>query len=138
MEINLTRKNNLFHFEAKNASGELLQMDANPVIGGEGKGFRPMETLLAGLGGCSGIDVVNILTKQKAALKDLQIQIKASRKETEIPAIFEEINVHYILIGDLEKSKVEKALQLTFDKYCSVAHILGATARLSYTFEIKA
>lgn len=136
MEINLSRKNNLYHFEAVNAAGETIQLDANPSIGGQGLGFRPMETLLVGLGGCSGIDMVNILNKQKEDLKDIQISIKATRKDAEVPAIFENILIHFKLYGSLNTLKVEKALQLTFDKYCSVAKILSATASIRYTFEI--
>ncbi len=136
MEIHITRKNQFYHFEAENASGNLLSMDAHPSIGGAGMGFRPMESLLAGLGGCSGIDMVNILHKQKADLQDIAIDIKAERKENEVPAIFESIQIHFRLFGNLDPNKVEKALQLTFDKYCSVAKILMATASISYTYEI--
>ena len=89
MEINLIRKSGKFNFEASNEGGFTVALDANPAIGGEGKGFRPMETLLIGLGGCSGIDMVNILTKQKEDLADIKININASRVNEE-PAIFEE------------------------------------------------
>lgn len=136
MEINLVRKSGKFNFEASNESGFTVELDANPAIGGEGKGFRPMETLLVGLGGCSGIDMVNILTKQKEELKDIQIQIKASRVSTE-PPIFEEINIEFNLIGNLSQQKVERALALTFDKYCSVSNILGRSAKINFTYTIN-
>jgi putative redox protein len=136
MEINLIRKSGKFNFEASNESGFTVELDANPAIGGEGKGFRPMETLLIGLGGCSGIDMVNILTKQKEELKDIQIQIKASRVSTE-PPIFEEINIEFNLTGNLNEQKVERALALTFDKYCSVANILGRSAQINFTYTIN-
>jgi putative redox protein len=136
MEINLIRKSGKFNFEASNESGFTVELDANPAIGGEGKGFRPMETLLVGLGGCSGIDMVNILTKQKEELKDIQIHIKASRVSAE-PAIFEEINIEFNLTGNLSPQKVERALGLTFDKYCSVANILGRSAKINFTYTIN-
>ncbi|RYF22973.1 MAG: OsmC family peroxiredoxin [Flavobacteriales bacterium] len=136
MEINLIRKSGKFNFEASNEGGFTVEMDANPAIGGEGKGFRPMETLLIGLGGCSGIDMVNILTKQKEELNDIKISIKASRVNEE-PAIFEEINIHYELFGTLSQQKVERALALTFDKYCSVANILGRSAKINFTYTIN-
>jgi uncharacterized OsmC-like protein len=63
MNIELNLKNGKFHFEAQNEQGNILQLDASPAIGGENKGFRPMETLLAGLGGCSAIDILSILKK---------------------------------------------------------------------------
>ncbi len=136
MEINLIRKSGKFNFEATNASGFTVELDANPAIGGEGKGFRPMETLLVGLGGCSGIDMVNILTKQKEELTDIKISIKASRVTTE-PPIFEEINIQFNLFGNLSEQKVERALALTFDKYCSVANILSRSAKINFSYTIN-
>ena len=136
MEINLIRKSGKFNFEAENESGFTVELDANPAIGGEGKGFRPMEMLLVGLGGCSGIDMVNILTKQKEDLADIKINIKASRVNAE-PAIFEEINIQFNLIGNLSVQKVERALQMTFDKYCSVSNILGRSATINFSYTIS-
>ncbi len=136
MEINLIRKNNKFNFEAENPAGQKVELDAKPEIGGEGKGFRPMEMLLVGLGGCSGIDMVNVLQKQKEPLQDLRINIKASRRDEEMPPIFEAITIHFDLYGDLSQQKVERALALTFEKYCSVSNILGRSATLKYTYTI--
>ena len=136
MEINLIRKSGKFNFEAQNETGFTVELDANPAIGGEGKGFRPMEMLLVGLGGCSGIDMVNILTKQKEDLTDIKINIKASRVNAE-PAIFEEINIQFNLTGNLSVQKVERALQMTFDKYCSVSNILGRSATINFSYSIN-
>lgn len=136
MEINLVRKNDKFNFEASNAAGQTVTLDAKPEIGGEGKGFRPMEMLLVGLGGCSGIDVVNVLTKQKEPLNDVKINIKATRRDDEVPPIFEVINIHFDLFGALNEQKVERALALTFEKYCSVANILERSATLKFTYTI--
>lgn len=137
MEINLIRKSGKFNFEASNDNGFTVELDAKPAIGGEGKGFRPMETLLVGLGGCSGIDVVNVLTKQKEPLDDIKISIKATRKDEEMPPIFDVIDIHFDLFGDLSAQKVERALQMTFDKYCSVSNILGRSATINFTYTIK-
>lgn len=136
MEINLARKNRKFYFEAENAEGQTVGIDANPAIGGEGKGFRPMEMLLVGLGGCSGIDMVNMLTKQKEPLDDVKIKITATRRENEVPAIFDEINIHFALFGNLNDQKVKRALDLTFEKYCSVSHILGRSAEIKFSYAI--
>ena len=138
MEINLIRKNDKFNFEAENAGGQKVELDANPSIGGEGKGFRPMEMLLVGLGGCSGIDMINVLTKQKEVIKDIKIKITATRKTEEVPAIFNVINIHFDLWGDLSVQKVERALALTFDKYCSVSNILGRSAEIRFSYAISA
>ena len=136
MEINLVRKSGKFNFEAENEAGFTVELDAKEVIGGEGKGFRPMEMLLIGLGGCSGIDMVNVLTKQKEPLDDVKIQIKATRKDEEMPPIFDVIDIHFELQGALNVQKVERALALTFDKYCSVSNILGRSATLNFTYTI--
>lgn len=136
MEINLIRKSGKFNFEAENENGFTVELDAKPAIGGEGKGFRPMEMLLIGLGGCSGIDMVNVLTKQKEPLADVKIAIKASRKDEEMPAIFDVIDIHFELFGALSVQKVERALALTFDKYCSVSNILGRSATLNFSYTI--
>lgn len=136
MEINLVRKSGKFNFEAQNSGGFTVDLDAKTEIGGEGKGFRPMEMLLIGLGGCSGIDVVNVLTKQKEPLDDVKISIKATRKDQEMPPIFDVINIHFDLYGALSVQKVERALAMTFEKYCSVSNILERSATLNYTYTI--
>lgn len=137
MEINLIRKSGKFNFEAANESGFTVELDAKPAIGGEGKGFRPMEMLLIGLGGCSGIDMVNILTKQKEVIEDIKIKITATRKEEEMPAIFDVIDIHFELFGNLSTQKVERALNLTFEKYCSVSNILSRSATINFTYKIN-
>ena len=136
MQIKLKRKNNKFNFEAINEGGQTVEIDANPAIGGEGRGFRPMEMMLVGLGGCSGIDMVNILTKQKEELTDIQIEINATRR-TEEPPIFEEIDINFSLHGNLNEQKVARAINLTFDKYCSVANILSRSAKINFTYTIN-
>ncbi|MET3113701.1 putative redox protein [Pedobacter sp. CG_S7] len=136
MEINLIRKNNKFNFEASNITGQTVELDAKPEIGGEGQGFRPMEMLLVGLGGCSGIDMVNVLTKQKEPLIDIKIKINANRKTEDTPPIFDVINIHFDLFGDLNVQKVERALALTFEKYCSVSNILERSATINFSFAI--
>jgi len=136
MEINLIRKSGKFNFEAENSGGHTVELDAKPEIGGEGKGFRPMEMLLIGLGGCSGIDMVNVLNKQKEPLDDVKIQIKATRKTAEMPPIFDVIDIHFELYGALNVQKVERALALTFDKYCSVSNILGRSATINFSYTI--
>ncbi|MCJ0743860.1 OsmC family protein [Pedobacter montanisoli] len=137
MEINLTRKSGKFNFEAINEQGHAVLLDGKPAIGGEGKGFRPMEMLLVGLGGCSGIDVVNVLTKQREPLNDIKIHIKATRKEEEIPPIFDVIDIRFDLFGDVSEEKVKRALQMTFDKYCSVSNILSRSATINFSYTIN-
>lgn len=136
MNIELHRQKGKFNFEAINDTGHSVQLDAKPEIGGLGNGFRPMELLLAGLGGCSGIDIVNVLTKQKEPLEDIKIRIHATRKDAEMPPIFAHITIEFELTGNLNTEKVERALALTFEKYCSVANILERSATIKYTYTI--
>jgi putative redox protein len=81
MKINVKRLNDNFHMEATNEEGNALQMDGSPDIGGEGKGMRPMQLLLAGIGGCSAIDVILILKKQKQVIESFEVEVEGEREK---------------------------------------------------------
>lgn len=136
MVVTLKRLNAPFHFEAANEEGNTLQIDASPSIGGTGQGFRPMQLLLAGLGGCSAIDIVNILQKGKLEPQGIEATINGERDPDKIPSLFTDIQVHYVLYGNLDTDKVKRAIDLSLEKYCSVAKTLEPTAKISYTFQI--
>ena len=136
IKIELSRLNDAFHMEAVNEQGNSIQMDASPEIGGTNQGMRPMQLLLAAMGGCSSIDLVNILKKQKQPLRDLKVSITGEREKDVIPALYTEVHAHFRLFGDLDKDKVQKAVSLSVDKYCSVAKTLEKTAKVTYSFEI--
>ncbi|MDG1850178.1 MAG: OsmC family protein [Flavobacteriales bacterium] len=136
MNIELVRKNKAFHFEATDSSNQKVQIDAGPKVGGEDKGTRPMDLLLMALGGCSSIDIGLILKKQKQELEDFKVQITADREDA-VPSLFKKINLHFILWGDLKEKKVIKSIELSLEKYCSVAKILEPTAEITYSFEIR-
>lgn len=136
MQIDLKRLNDACHFEATNEQGLSILLDGSPEVGGENMGMRPMQVLIAALGGCSSIDVVSILKKQRQDLQDIQITLRAERQKNAVPALFEEINVHFKLLGTLDKDKVGKAIALSMEKYCSVAKILEPTATITYSYEI--
>lgn len=137
MKIFITRKNDAVHLEARNEDGATLSMDGSPAVGGVNAGFRPMQTLLAGLGGCSGIDVVDILKKQRQELLDFNIEIDAQREDQPPPSVFTNIHLHFRLSGNLDESKVKRAIDLSMTKYCSVARILEKSAQITYSFEIE-
>lgn len=123
-------------FDATASTGHVVRMDAAPEVGGENTGPRPMEMVLMGLGGCTGIDVVMMLQKQKQDIKDVQIEISSERAE-DIPKVYTKIHVHFKVIGtDLNPKKVEKAVNLSAQKYCSVSKMLEKTAEMSHDFEI--
>jgi putative redox protein len=136
IKIELNRLNDSFHMEAVNEQGNSLQMDASPEIGGTNQGMRPMQLLLSAMGGCSSIDLINILKKQKQPLEDLKVTVTGEREKDKVPALFTDVHAHFRLFGDLDPDKVQKAVSLSVDKYCSVAKTLEKTAKVTYSFEI--
>ncbi|WP_448517969.1 OsmC family protein [Rhodoflexus sp.] len=136
MIIEIQRIDNAFHMQATNESGKIVEIDAAPSIGGHDAGMRPMQMVLAALGGCSSIDVINILKKQGYNLQDIRLIINAKRAENCTPAVFTEIHIHFILTGDIPDEKVARAISLSVNKYCSVAAMLRSTAAISYSFEL--
>jgi putative redox protein len=136
IKIELKRLNDAFHFEAANENGNSVHIDASPDIGGTNKGMRPMQMLLAAMGGCSTIDIVNILKKQKQDLKDIKVTVTGEREKDVVPSLFIEVHAHFRLYGNLDKDKAGKAVSLSVDKYCSVAKTLEKTAKVTYSFEI--
>lgn len=136
IRIELSRVSDTFHFEAANENGNTVHIDASPDIGGTNKGMRPMQMLLAAMGGCSSIDIVKILKKQKQDLKDIKVTVTGEREPNVVPALFTQVHAHFKLYGNLDKEKAGKAVALSVDKYCSVAKTLEKTARVTYSFEI--
>ena len=124
-------------FVGESGSGHSVVMDGAPEAGGRNLGVRPMEMLLLGLGGCTAFDVVSILHKSRQAISDCEVEIEAERAD-EIPKVFTRIHVHFIVSGtDLDPKKVEKAVTLSADKYCSASRMLEKAATITHDFEIK-
>ncbi|MFK7986501.1 MAG: OsmC family protein [Sandaracinaceae bacterium] len=119
-------------FEAEAGSGGTLVLDGTPKIGGEGKGMRPMELLVTALAGCAAMDVVSILAKQKEPLEDLTIEVEAARKDA-VPAKLESAHLRFTATGDVNPKKLERAVRLSVEKYCSVKDSLDPN--LPVTFE---
>ncbi len=136
MIIDIQRIDDAFHMRAVNESGRTVEIDAAPAIGGYDAGMRPMQMVLAALGGCSAIDVIDILKKQRLKLQDIRLRISAKRAENVIPAVFSHIHMHFVLTGDIPDEKAARAITLSVDKYCSVAAMLRSTAEISHSFEI--
>ena len=134
MKVQLKRIAEPYHFQIENESGHTLQVDASEKIGGENKGFRPTELVLSGLAGCASIDVLLILKKQKQDVSDVKVVVTADRKE-EIPGLFNQIHIHFSIYGNAQKDKIEKAIDLALDKYCTVAKILEPTSKIVSSFD---
>ena len=137
MQVTMRRANDRVLMCAENDAGNTIFIDGSEDAGGVNGGFRPMQLLLAGIGGCSVIDVIMILEKQHQRIDDLEIVIDGTRVKGAVPSTFEKIHLHYILTGALDASKVERALELGVEKYCSVGAMLGKSATITYDYEIR-
>jgi putative redox protein len=123
-------------FLGQTGSGHSVIMGGAATDGGPDAGVRPMEMLLLGLGGCTAYDVIDILEKSRQPVADVAIEIAGERAE-DIPKVFTHIRVRYIVTGaGLDAAKVERAVNLSADKYCSATVMLGATATVSHKIEI--
>ena len=140
MQVELIRVDDSFHFEASGMSGVPVQIDAAEDIGGHNAGARPMELLLMGLGGCTAIDVLLIMKKQRQVVEDLKISVSGERVKIEGTQMtpFSKINVHFKFIGaDISEDKANKAVEMSMKKYCSATAQFSASAEITHTFEIN-
>lgn len=138
MRIELKQLDDAFHFEAISETGNIALMDAGENIGGSNKGVRPMQMLLMGLGGCSAIDIVMILKKQRQIISNFQITIDGEREEDKEPSLWKTIQIHFKLKGEIDKEKAERAVQLSMNKYCSVSKTLEiAGANITYKVSVN-
>lgn len=135
-KIEMHRLDDRFLMEAINETGESILMDAASGIGGSQRAMRPMEVLLASMGGCSSIDVIMILKKQRQSLRDIKISIEGEREPNMEPSLYRKIHIHFKLFGEVEPDKAATAIRLSMEKYCSVAKTLESSATISYSFEI--
>lgn len=124
IEINLHRVAGDFGFEAKDANGHIVHMDSSDESGGQNFGVRPMQMLLMGLGGCSAIDVVMILKKQRQTVADFSIKVTGEREAGKEPSLWANAKITFFLKGDIDKEKAYRACELSMNKYCSVAETL--------------
>lgn len=137
MEIFLKRLDDAYLMEATNENGNTLRLDGSKAIGGSESAFRPMQLLLAALGGCSSIDIISILKKQRQELKDIQVKVNGEREKGVEPSLFREIHVLYELEGKIDADKAIKAATLSMEKYCSVAKTLEPTAQITWSLSIN-
>ena len=123
-------------FLAETGSGHLVAMDGAPEAGGRNLAPRPMELLLAGAGGCTAFDIVMILEKGRQAVRGCEVRLEAERAPSD-PKVFTRIRFHYIVRGrGLDADRVERAVKLSAENYCSASIMLGKTAELEHTWEI--
>ena len=119
-------------FLGESGSGHAIVMDGAPESGGRDLGIRPMETLLLGMGGCTAFDVVHILEKSREKVKDCVLEMEAERAPDD-PKIFTQIRLRYLVSGkDLSREKVERAVNLSAEKFCSASIMLGECAEIGH------
>ena len=123
-------------FLGESGSGHTVVMDGAPEFGGRNLGLRPMEMLLLGLGGCTAFDVVLILKKGRERVTDCVVEIEAQRADAD-PKVFTRIRLKYLVTGrGLAREKVERAVALSAEKYCSASAMLGRTAEIAHEIEL--
>ena len=117
-------------------SGHAVVMDSDAEFGGSNTGARPMELLLMGIGGCSGMDIVSILKKKKEKVTGLEINVDGKKAE-DYPQKFTNIDIEYVVKGrNLKEEAVKRAVQLSMDKYCSVKASLEGSAKITFRYRI--
>jgi putative redox protein len=123
-------------FVASADSGHAVIMDADSDVGGSNTGSRPMELLLMGIGGCSGMDIISILKKKKQTITGLEAQVSGTMAE-DYPHKYTEISIEYIVRGKaVSEEAVKRAVQLSMDKYCSVKATLEGSAKITFSYKI--
>lgn len=125
-------------FVGTTGSGHGVVIDGPPDIGGKNLGVRPMELMLLSVGACSAVDVVHILRKGRQDVADVQVEVKGERTATD-PKVFTRIHLHFVVAGrGLTRERVERAVQLSAEKYCSASIMLGrAGAEITHDFELR-
>ena len=137
IRIRLERVEGDYGFRAVDAQQHQVLIDSSKENGGTEAGFRPMQTLLAALGGCSGIDIVSILKKQRQEIDTFSIEVQGERETGRETSLWKSITVNFSLSGKLEEEKVRKACALSMEKYCSVAETLRrAGASINWNVQV--
>ena len=123
-------------FTAESGSGHYVTLDADEHGGGENAGFRPMELLLVGLAGCTGMDVISILRKKRQDVTGYEVQVRGMRAEAH-PMVFVEITVEHVVTGHhIQPEAVARAIALSEERYCGAGAMLGKVAHLTHTYRI--
>lgn len=134
-EITLRRTNDAVALEGRTTHETVTLLDGSPDIGGVNAGPRPTELLLMALGGCTSMDVLDILNKMRQPITRYEVKVSGIRRE-EHPRIFTHIHIHYRFAGDLDPDKVARAIELSVTKYCSIHATVAASAQITHDFEI--
>jgi putative redox protein len=136
--VELERVHGDYGFEVKDAYGQSVKIDNSPDHGGDGFGVRPMQLLLMSLAGCSGMDVNSILKKQRQNVTDYKTIVHGEREANVEPSVWKYIELEFIIYGDVDESKAQRAVELSVTKYCSVAETLRrAGAEIKWSVKVE-
>lgn len=136
MRVVLERHNQAVHFVATTESGATVAIDGAPAVGGLGLGARPMELVLTALGACSAIDVAAILAKQRQEVRQFRVTVEGNREPGKEPSLFATVHVRFEVTGGCDPARLEHAVRLSMEKYCSVARILERTASITWSHAV--
>ena len=137
MAIYLDRINDKYLFELSNENGHKVLLDRKYSPDYNVQGASPMDLLLMGVAGCSSIDIISILKKQKQEFSNLYIEVEGKREGEELPSLFKKIHANVFIEGDVNSKKAYKASELSFTKYCSVSKTLEATAEITFSVYVN-
>lgn len=137
MKISITGTDDSYGMEARNETGQLLRMDASEGIGGRGTGMRPMQVMLSAAGGCSAIDVLSILRKQRQQVDQYEVELTAEQVPVEKHTEFREIKLVFRLHGQIDPVRAYRAADLSVNRYCSVLKHLEKTAKVVFQVEVN-
>jgi len=124
--VELIRANDRYAFDAKDENGIITKMDTKPEMGGENYGARPMQLLLNALAGCASIDVLSILEKKRQQVSNYKVRVSGEREAGKEPSLWKEVFITFVIDGEVTEDAARRAIDLSLDKYCSVAATLKA------------
>jgi putative redox protein len=133
MKVQLERINDAIQVRAESESGYEFSIASADEL----EGVSPMEMVALSLGGCSSVDILSILDKQRQLVENYDVDVEAERATDRTPAVFTSLHVTYHVEGEVEPEKLRRAIELSLDKYCSVSHMLERTADISYAFTVN-
>lgn len=137
MKINVRRETAPFHFVATSTRGREVHMDEPTESGGTDQGVSPMQMLIMAMGGCSGIDIAMILEKSRQTIETFEMELDAERPPNTVGQPYHKIHAHYILTGEIDPAKAERAVRLSVTKYCGVSRTLEASADITCSVSIN-
>ena len=137
MKMHIKRLDDDFLMEASNDTSNTLLMDGSESIGGHHKGMRPMQLLLAAVGGCSSIDIISILKKQRQQIDAFELEVDSDSQKVDDHSVYKDIYIKFMIKGKVDAEKAKKAAELSFNKYCSVSMALQPQSQIHYCIELN-